>query len=149
MWLWWFPCTCEIQSSERPSIPINQVFKHTQAQSVLPLIFLDLIYTKLTLLRIITEIGLCNLNKSLCLMNMKKHDPPMLLKEVQRKQEAQVCCAQTDLRGDSKALVSPLPPHLVYTPHPGLAAVVRLCTQGHLCPGNIWIWGDNVLLARW
>lgn len=38
--------------------------------------------------------------------------------------------------------------HLTWCTHPQLAAVVRLCTQGHLCPGNIWIWGDTALLSR-
>lgn len=34
--------------------------------------------------------------------------------------------------------VALLSPHVVYTPHLmlGLAGVVRLCTQGHLCPAN-------------
>lgn len=42
------------QSRERP-IPINEVFKHTQVHPVMPLIFLDLMYTELSLLRIIME----------------------------------------------------------------------------------------------
>lgn len=55
MWLRWAQHTCEIQSRERPSIPINQVYKHTQVEPVMPLIFLGLMYTELAHLRIIIE----------------------------------------------------------------------------------------------
>lgn len=34
---------------------LTKVFKHTQVQPVMPLIFLDLMYTELVLLRIIIE----------------------------------------------------------------------------------------------